>query len=437
MIAIKSKYLISSADEIYTNYAVVVENDIIKDILPNEEVEIKYKNTEEIIDKSDAIIMPGFVNGHMHQYGVLSRGIPANVHFTDFEGFLNDYWWPFIENRIGLKEVKATTKASAIELIESGVVAFCDTLEAPNTEEGTLIEQGKILEEIGMKAILSLESCERISFENGLRCLDENSNLIKWSRENSKLINGIMCTHTSFTCSDRFIKKAKEDAKKLNAPMQFHLCESIYEPNYAEKHFGKKAVDYYNDLDILDETVLASQCVKVNDEEIDILKEKGVKVVHMPLSNCEVGGGFSPVPKMIKKGIKVALGTDGYINDFFEVMRGAFLMHKSVEEDASVMPANLVFRMATEHGAYVLGLQNSGKIAVGNKADIIVMEDEFKTPVTLDNIFDQIVVQGKKEFISNVYIDGRHILKEKQLVDLDKKAIVKEMKEVACEFWKF
>ena len=151
-----------------------------------------------------------------------------------------------------------------------------------------------------------------------------------------------MCTHTSFTCSDRFIKKAKEDAKKLNAPMQFHLCESIYEPNYAEKHFGKKAVDYYNDLDILDETVLASQCVKVNDEEIDILKEKGVKVVHMPLSNCEVGGGFSPVPKMIKKGIKVALGTDGYINDFFEVMRGAFLMHKSVEEDASVMPANLV-----------------------------------------------------------------------------------------------
>lgn len=98
--------------------------------------------------------------------------------------------------------------------------------------------------------------------------------------------------------------------------MQFHLCESIYEPNYAEKHFGKKAVDYYNDLDILDETVLASQCVKVNDEEIDILKEKGVKVVHMPLSNLEVGGGFSPVPKMIKKGIKVALGTDGYINDF-------------------------------------------------------------------------------------------------------------------------
>lgn len=437
MIAIKSKYLISSADKIYTNHSVIIDNDTIKDILPNEEVELKYQNLEEIIDKSEALVMPGFINGHMHQYGVLSRGIPANVHFTDFEGFLNDYWWPFIENRIGLKEVKATTKASAIELIESGVIGFCDTLEAPNTEEGTLIEQGKILEDIGMKAVLSLESCERISYENGLKCLDENSNLIKWSRENSKLISGIMCTHTSFTCSDKFIKKAKEDSKKLNAPMQFHLCESIYEPNYSKKHFEKKAVDYYNDLGILDETVLASQCVKVDEDEIEVLKEKGVKVVHMPLSNCEVGGGFSPVPKMLEKGIKVALGTDGYINDFFEVMRGAFLMHKSVMEDASVMPANIVFKMATEHGAYALNLKNSGKIIAGNKADIIIMEDEFKTPLTLDNIFDQIVVQGRKEFISNVYIDGKQVLKEKELVNLDKKSIVKEMKDVASEFWKF
>ena len=434
MFIIKSKYLVASADKIYTNYSVVIEKDTIKDILPNEDIESKYPGLE-VIDKSDDIVMPGFINGHMHQYGVLSRGIPANVHFTDFEGFLNDYWWPYIENRIGLKEVKATTKASAIELIESGVIGFCDTLEAPNTEDGTLIEQAKILEDMGMKATLSIESCERISYENGVRCLNENSNLIKWCRENSKLIKGIMCTHTSFTCSDKFIKKAKEYADKLNAPLQFHLSESIYEPNYANKHFNKKPVNYYNELGILSENILASQCVKVDDEEIKVLKEKGVKVVHMPLSNCEVGGGFSPVPKMLDSGIKVALGTDGYINDFFEVMRGAFLMHKSNAEDASVMPATTVFKMATEHGAFVLGIENTGKIEVGNKADIIVMDDEFKTPITLNNIFDQIIVHGRKEFVSNVYINGKQILKEKKLVDIDKKAIVKEMKQVAKEFW--
>ncbi|GAA0238280.1 amidohydrolase family protein [Metaclostridioides mangenotii] len=436
MIAIKSKFLMSSVDDIYADHAVVIEDEIIKDIIPNVELRSKYPGVE-IIDKSEAVVMPGFINAHMHQYGVLSRGIPANVEFNDFEGFLNDYWWPFIENRIGLREVKATTVTSAIELIESGVIGLCDTLEAPNTEEGTLIEQGKIIENLGMKAVISIESCERIDCENGLKCLKENADLIRWSKENSKLISGMMCTHTSFTCSADFIKKTKQMALVLDAPMQFHLSESTYEPNYTAKYFGTKPVKYYNDLNILDENILVSQCVKVDDEEIEILKERGTKVVHMPLSNCEIGGGFSPVQKMLDEGIKVALGTDGYINDFFEVMRGAFLIHKSVAEDTTVMSAKTVLQMATEHGAYVLNLKDSGKIKVGNKADVIVLENKFKTPINLDNIYDQIVVHGRKEFVSNVFINGKRVLKDYELSGVDKKSVEEDMKKVAEDFWKF
>jgi 5-methylthioadenosine/S-adenosylhomocysteine deaminase len=436
MIAIKSKFLMSSVDDIYADHAVVIEDEIIKDIIPNVELRSKYPGVE-FIDKSEAVVMPGFINAHMHQYGVLSRGIPANVEFNDFEGFLNDYWWPFIENRIGLREVKATTVTSAIELIESGVIGLCDTLEAPNTEEGTLIEQGKIIENLGMKAVISIESCERIDCENGLKCLKENADLIRWSKENSKLISGMMCTHTSFTCSADFIKKTKQMALELDAPMQFHLSESTYEPNYTAKYFGTKPVKYYNDLNILDENILVSQCVKVDDEEIEILKERGTKVVHMPLSNCEIGGGFSPVQKMLDEGIKVALGTDGYINDFFEVMRGAFLIHKSVAEDTTVMSAKTVLQMATEHGAYVLNLKDSGKIKAGNKADVIVLENKFKTPINLDNIYDQIVVHGRKEFVSNVFINGKRVLKDYELSGVDKKSVEEDMKKVAEDFWKF
>lgn len=436
MLIIKGKYLVASAEDIYIDYSLVVEGENIVELLPNSEAENKYPNTE-VIDKSDSIIMPGFINGHMHQYGVLSRGIPANVEFKDFEGFLWDYWWPFIENRIGLKEVKATTKASAIELIESGVIGFCDTLEAPNTEEGTLIEQGKILEKIGMKAVLSLESCERISYDNGVKCLEENESLINWSRKNSKNIGGIMCTHTTFTCSDKFLKLAQEKANSLDAPWQFHLSESIYEVNHCLKDYGKRPVNYLNDLGLLNENVLASQCVKVDKDEIKILKEKGVKVVHMPLSNCEVGGGFAPIPDLLEAGVEVALGTDGYINDFFTVMKAAFLLHKASKEDASVMPANKVFQMATEYGAKVLGWNNTGKLVKGNKADFIIMEDKFKTPVTIDNIFDQIVVQGQKEFIHSVYIDGNPILKDRRLQGINKEEVSQDMRKVAEEFWKF
>lgn len=436
MFIIKSKYLISSVDLVYVDHSLVVDGENIVDIIPNEQAEKKYPNAE-ILDKSNSILMPGFINGHMHQYGVLSRGIPANVEFKDFEGFLWDYWWPFIENRIALKEVKATTRASAMELIESGVIGFCDTLEAPNTEEGTLIEQAKILEEIGMKAILSLESCERISRENGVKCLEENASLIEWSRKNSQLVEGIMCTHTTFTCSEEFLKLAYEKAKELKAPWQFHLSESIYEVNYCLDKFNKRPVEYLDDLGLLDERVIASQCVKVDGEEIKILKDRGVRVVHMPLSNCEVGGGFAPIPDLLEAGVEVALGTDGYINDFFAVMKSAFLLHKAVKEDASVMPAKKVFKMATEYGAKVLGWEDTGRLVTGNKADFIIMEDKFKTPVTIDNIFDQIVVQGEKEYINSVYINGKAVLKDKKLKTLDKEEVVKEMEKVAEEFWKF
>lgn len=436
MLIIKSKYLISSSEDIYIDHALVIDGEKIVDIIPNTEVTEKYPNGE-ISDKSNSIIMPGFINAHMHQYGVLSRGIPANVEFKDFEGFLWDYWWPFIENRIGLKEVKTTTKTSAIELMESGVIGFCDTLEAPNTEEGTLIEQAKIIEELGMKAILSLESCERISLEKGLKCLDENSRLIKWSRENSELISGMMCTHTSFTCSRDFLELARKKSKELKAPWQFHLSESIYEVNHCLKNHNKIPVKYYDDLGLLDENVLASQCVKVNEEEIKILKEKNVKVVHMPLSNCEVGGGFAPIPQLLQEGIKVALGTDGYINDFFTVMKGAFLIHKASMEDASVMPASTVFKMATEYGANVLGWNDTGKLALGNKADFIVMNDNFKTPVTLDNIFDQIVVHGEKSAIDRLYINGKSVLEDGKVKNINKNEVYKEMRDVAEEFWRF
>jgi 5-methylthioadenosine/S-adenosylhomocysteine deaminase len=436
MLIIKGKYLISSSEDIYIDHSLIVEGENVIDILSNSEAEKKYPNVK-VVDKSDSIIMPGFINAHMHQYGILSRGIPANVEFKDFEGFLWDYWWPFIENRIGLKEVKVTTKASAMELIESGVIGFCDTLEAPKTEEGTLIEQGKILEEIGMKAVLSLESCERISYDNGIKCLEENESLINWSRKNSKNISGIMCTHTTFTCSDKFLKLAQERAREIDAPWQFHLSESIYEVNHCLKDYGRRPVNYLDDLGLLDNNVLASQCVKVNENEINILKEKGVKVVHMPLSNCEVGGGFAPIPELLKAGVEVALGTDGYINDFFTVMKAAFLLHKASKEDASVMPASTVFRMATEYGAKALGWNDTGRLMVDNRADFIIMEDGFKTPVTLDNIFDQIVVHGQKEFIHSVYINGKSVLEDGKLKVINKEEVSREMRAVAEEFWKF
>ena len=351
----RAQWLVINPDRVLKNAALFVKGDSVLRVLETHEMDEFCSRTTSLEIEDHHLIFPGFINAHMHQYGLLSHGIPIHVEIKDFEDFLKKFWWPFVEDRIKRDEVLITARASAAELISSGVIGFCDTLEAPCSEPGTLIEQAKVIEEIGMRAVLSLESCERVSPENGLQCLDENEKLIRWTRENSTLISGIICTHTTFTCSIPFMKKAAALADSLDSQWQFHLSESRYESDWTIKHYGKRAVPFLEENHLLSDRVLASQCVKVDSEEIILLKNRKIKPVHMPVSNCEVGGGISPVPEMLDAGLPVAIGTDGYNNDYIQTLQMAFLVHKAAQEDPSVMSAREVFRMGTVHGARALG----------------------------------------------------------------------------------
>jgi cytosine/adenosine deaminase-related metal-dependent hydrolase len=131
----------------------------------------------------------------------------------------------------------------------------------------------------------------------------------------------------------------------------FHCNEGVHEPNYALKHFGMRTLEYYDQLGVTGPKMLASQCVQLSPYERAIIARKEIKVTHMPLSNCEVGGGIAPVPEQVAAGVTLGLGSDGYLNDFFEVMRGAFLIHKANMQNPQVMPAHKVWYLATEGGA--------------------------------------------------------------------------------------
>ena len=428
-------WLIVSPDEVREKAGFLEEDGMVLRLVNTEEAEAACRSGKARRGGHFHLISPGFINAHMHQYGLLSHGIPIHKEIRDFEDFLKLFWWPSVENRIRSGHVLATAKASAAELIESGVTGFCDTLEAPESEPGTLIMQAKALEEIGMRAILSLESCERISPENGTFCLDENAALIRWCRDHSSLVSGAVCTHTSFTCSPGFLEKAAGMADELDVLWQFHLSESRYEPDYTLREYGRRPVNHYDHLGLLSDRVLASQCVKVDSGEIALLKSHGVRPVHMPVSNCEVGGGFAPVPQMLDAGLPVAVGTDGYENDFLNTVRMAFLVHKAVLEDPSALPAREAFRMATAHGAKVLGWSEGGTLEAGKNADFFCMDALFPTPLDRENLFDQLIVFGKKEFISHVYCAGKPLMENHKHTTLNRAEVRAGMRECARDFW--
>ncbi len=385
-----------------------------------------------VLDHSDKIISPGFVNAHMHSYGMLSRGIPVQNEIPDFRAFLYDFWWPGLEDRIDHQMIRATGRAAALELLNSGVTTYCDVLEAPHAIPGALDAHARAIEEIGIRAVLSFEATERVSRENGIAGLEENVRFIRSFAEHP-LISGMMCFHTTFTCSPDFVRRAHEMAQGMR--LQFHLSESVYEPEWCREHYGKLPVELYDEWGILSGQVLAAQGVVLSDEEIDILAERGCSLVHVPLSNCEVGGGFAPVPELLERGIVVGLGTDGYINNFIEVMRGAYLVHKASHRNPEVMSADSVWKMATIHGARALGLDSVGDLREGAAADFVVTRADLSTPVTADNAIAQYVLFRNPGDVIDVYVAGRRLKHNGELVGIDLERERAAVREQARRLW--
>lgn len=427
------KYLLPGAGKVKADRGVVIKDDKIKKVAPNDELLAEYSG-EKIKDYRDKVIAPGFINSHMHSYGVLSHGIPA-PDVDSFESFLNDFWWPLVENRIDHKMIEITTEAMAARLINSGVTSFCNVMEAPGAIPGALKKQAEVLDEIGIRAVLSFEACERISEENGKKGLKENRDFYLEYKDHP-LISGMMCIHTTFTCSEEFIKKAGKMARELGSGIQMHLSESSYEVDYCQEKYNKLPVEIYEKNDYLRGHVLASQGVKLTEKELEIIaKKEDINIAHVPLSNCEVGGGIAPVPAMLKKGINVGLGTDGYINNFFEVMRAAFLIHKANHENPEIMPAREVFKLATENGSKTLGQKGIGTIEPGKQADIITIASDLMTPLTEDNIFEQLILYRNPHDVKEVYVNGKLLKENGKLRKFNMEKLKKKLNEEARRLW--
>ncbi|NJN98655.1 MAG: amidohydrolase family protein, partial [Anaerolineales bacterium] len=326
-------------------------------------------------------------------------------------------------------------RLACAEMIRSGITSFYDILEAPFAIPGALEAQRAVVEKRGLRGILSFESTERVSKENGQIGLRENAEFVKSCRAAKTLVEGLMCFHTTFTCSADFIQQAFALGEELDCSVHMHCNEATFEPDYALKHFGKRTLEYYDEVGVTGPRMQASQCVQLSEREIQIVVEKGIRVTHMPLSNCEVGGGIAPVPQMLERGVTLGLGSDGYINDFFEVMRGAFLIHKAGQQSTTVMPADQVFYLATEGGAKTLGWDNVGRLAPGYQADLQLVDGLFPTPAAVYNLYDQLVLWRNHTHVREVMVAGQWRVRSGEVLNADWGTMRARVHESARKMW--
>ena len=415
---------IASVDEkntVHHNYSIAVHEGRIHDIQPKQDILDKY-TSDVTINLDDQLLIPGLINSHTHSPMSLMRGLADDLPLMDW---LNNHIWPTEQKFISAEYVLDGSLLACAEMIRGGTTCFNDMYFFPE-------ETARAVKKAGMRAKLGLIL---IDFPSAW-AKDADEYLSKGIKlhdqlHNNSLISTAFAPHAPYTVSDEPLKQIATYAEELDIPIHIHLHETSDEVEQAVSSTGQRPIERLNELGLLSPRLLAVHMTQLTDEEITLVAETGAHVLHCPESNLKLASGFCQTYKLQQAGINVALGTDGAASnndlDMIAEMRTAALLAKAVANNASAMPAEDALRMATINAATALGLDSEiGSLEIGKSADITAVDLSGIENQPVYNPVSQLVYSSGRENVSNVWVAGNHLLKDRVLTTLDEKSILEK-----------
>jgi 5-methylthioadenosine/S-adenosylhomocysteine deaminase len=351
---------------------------------------IENKHYDKIIDCTNKVVLPGFINSHTHSIMIAIKNLIPDLKLDQWlietqkyqSKFTNDlaYW---------------AIRLAIVEMIKSGITTFADSFGFNQIVEEAIIES----------------QVRGFIFKNTV-CNDYVKPFL------GVAINKLPINQ---------IKAESDKSLQFNIPLHLHLAETQEELNYFLQHYNMTPVKYLDSINFFHRNVIASHCIYVNDEDIEILKKNNVNVVHNPKSNLKLASGIAPVYKMLKKGINVCLGTDSAASnnnlDMIEEMKMTYYIQKIISNDVSAVTIDNVLNMATINGAKAFKL-NAGKIEDGNLADLIILDIKKPRYYPLHNIKSSIINSGNSSDIETVIINGKIIMENNKILSLDEEEVL-------------
>lgn len=421
----------------YENGAVLVEGNVIKDVGPFEEMKSKYPEAE-FVDAKGNVIMPGMINAHSHIYSAMARGMflnnPPHRGFLDI---LANQWWR-MDKGLTLEDTKYSAYVTLIDSVKYGVTTIFDHHAAPFSATDGLFTVADVAKEVGIRANLAYEVSDRDGEEVMKNGVKENIDFMKHYNTNDQdTIRGMFGMHASFTLSDKTMEYCASEMAGNNAGYHIHVAEGIEDLNACLKDHGKRLAYRLDDYGILQPNTLAIHGIYLNKNEMELIKERDVTMVHNPESNMGNAVGTSPVIKMMELGIRVGLGTDSYTDDMFESMKVANIIHKDHLCDPNVAWGE-VPQMQFVHNKEIVKRHfgiDVGALQEGYKADIIIVEYDPRTPMTENNINSHILFGFMGKSVTDTFIDGKHIVKDRVITTVDETAINAKTRELTADFW--
>jgi len=380
----------------------------------------------KIIDASDCIIMPGLVNTHTHAAMVAFRGLADDLPLMTW---LNDYIFP-AESKLDEEKVYRATLHACSEMIMSGTTCFCDMY---------LFEDAvaRAAKRSGMRAVVGevlydFPSPNYGPIEQGFAYSEML--IEKW--KNDPLIKIALEPHSPYLCSPDLLKKSFLIAKAHDLRLVIHVSETESEVKNIKDKYGLTPIGHLADLGVLAPNLLTCHCVVLTDEDILLLRQFDVKVAHNPESNMKLASGIAPIPRLLKEGICVGLGTDGCASnnnlDLFQEMDTAAKLHKVNTFDPTVLDSTTTLRMCTIEAARALGLEKiTGSLEVGKKADIILLDTKKPHLTPMYNPASHLVYAARGSDVKTTIINGEVVMEDGSLLSLDLEKTMDDIRKIA------
>ncbi len=401
-------------NKVYEHYALVIHHGKIMDLLPHDNCQKKYQSQTEH-HLCSHVVIPGFINTHTHAAMSLMRGMADDLPLMQW---LNKHIWPVESRHVNYQFVKDGTTLAIAEMLRSGTTTFHDMYFFPDAA-------AKAADEAGIRAAIGLIMIDFPSawandsddyLHKGLKIYEQY--------RHHPLISTVFAPHAPYTVSDAPLKLLQSYAEKLEIPIHIHLHETHDEVEQAIKQTNMRPIERLQKLGLLSPFLIAVHMTQLNQQDIALLKQHKVNIVHCPESNLKLASGFCPVAQLLDNNINIALGTDGAASNndlnMLGEMHSAALLAKAVAQDATALPAHSALKMATLNGAKALGLEAiTGSLMPGKAADICALDLGQLESQPIYHPLSQIVYSSSREQVSDVWVQGRHLLNKRKLTTLD------------------
>ncbi len=400
--------------------AVAIVGDHIAAVGTRAEIDRAWQPKQRL-DRPDAILAPGLINGHTHAAMSLLRGIADDLNLQDW---LEKYIFPAEAKNVNAEFVRWGTRLACLEMALSGTTTYVDMYYF----EDTVAEETKAagLRGILGETVIGFPSPDYKTPADAIAGID--GYLKKWAHD--PLIVPAVAPHALYTNTPVTLRESRRVADANHAPLVIHLAETKKENDDSLAQYKMTPTAELDSLGVLTGWTIAAHGVWLDDADLKMIKARGVGLVHNPSSNMKLASGVAPVVKILGLGIPMGLGTDGVAGsnndvDLMEEMDLAAKLQKVTTGDPRALPAEQAFAMATIIGARAIGMDRMiGSIETGKRADMIEIRLNAPHAVPLYNVYSQLVYALKASDVSDVMVNGRAIVRDQKMLTVDQGAVM-------------